>query len=136
MKSVRLVLDEKRARLSSEESIVAKHDQTIDTQDQNTRSRSSSVSPNTPTQVTSTQFAAKFNSPTRSEVSPIRLKPNLSTTVYPITHSDGRVKFNRVPLWNVQLINNLTTISRFYCQYINTLRGGNPDIFILFFNRL
>ncbi|XP_015364176.1 PREDICTED: doublesex- and mab-3-related transcription factor A2-like [Diuraphis noxia] len=60
--------DEKRARLSSEESINAKHDQTISTQDQDTRSRSSSVSPNAPTQVTSTQFAAKFNSPTRSEV--------------------------------------------------------------------
>ncbi|XP_025414279.1 doublesex- and mab-3-related transcription factor A2-like [Sipha flava] len=60
--------DEKRARLSSEESITAKHDQTIGTQDQNTRSRSSSVSPNAPTQVTSTQFAAKFNSPIISEV--------------------------------------------------------------------
>lgn len=68
-KLVRFISDEKRARLSSEEPIVTKHDQTIGTQDQNTRSRSSSVSPNAPTQVTSTQFAAKFNSPTRSEAS-------------------------------------------------------------------
>ncbi|XP_050519863.1 doublesex- and mab-3-related transcription factor A2-like [Daktulosphaira vitifoliae] len=60
--------DEKRARLSSDDSVTAKLDQTMACQqDQNTRSRSSSVSPNAPIQVTSTQFAAKFSSPSRSD---------------------------------------------------------------------
>ncbi|XP_050424303.1 doublesex- and mab-3-related transcription factor A2-like [Adelges cooleyi] len=62
--------DEKRARLNLDDSVTVKHEQNsgVGQQDvQNARSRSSSVSPNAPIQVTSTQFAAKYNSPSRSE---------------------------------------------------------------------